>query len=408
MENGTGENFFRSHPKKYGTGTNMKRNRWIIGCVAVLLSVLGMEKGWAEENVSTAEELDEAIGGSIFNDNASSEGNVVSLLKDVEASNTMVIQKGDIVLDLKGHSYENGEYLDWFEYKYHEIDLFQVETGTLTIKGTGTLFSREAGTHSVIWVKDGTLNVETTIYSGGYEAITLTGDNGVVNIKEGAYVYTESSNNAALNIAAGNATLSGGKIENKAGGTSISAYKNISEFLPKGYGIYKNNQLQNAEVTSMSGTLEVKLIPYQIRYEENGGPEQSDITYNVTSDDITLPKPTREGFEFMGWYTTDDFSGEAVTTIPKGSTGDKTFYAKWSKIYTITYHVNEGTMPDSYEKTYLQEDKVILPVPSRSGYVFDGWYLTEDFTGEKQIEIPLGATGDKTFYAKWMAIIYEG
>ena len=398
MENGTGGNFFRSRPKKYGTGTNMKRNRWIIGCVAVLLSVLGMEKGWAID-VDSAEKLRTAIGSG----NCTINEGIVYLSKDVEALNTIVVKDGNLILDLNGCNYYN-KWGKWFN--QYEIDIFDIEGGSLTIKGNGSLYNQGTSSNPTIGVTNGVLNVEATIYSEEHNAITLTG-NGTVNVREGAHIYSKQSNKIALRVAAGNVTLTGGKIENQAGGTSISAYKNISEFLPDGYGIYKNNQLQNAEVTSMSGTLEVKLIPYQIRYEENGGPEQSDITYNVTSDDITLPTPERDGFKFMGWYTTDDFSGEAVTTIPKGSTGNKTFYAKWSKIYTITYHVNEGTMPDSYEKTYLQEDKVILPVPSRSGYVFDGWYLTEDFTGEKQIEIPLGTTGDKIFFAKWIAIRYK-
>src|SRR5699024_3857734 len=37
----------------------------------------------------------------------------------------------------------------------------------------------------------------------------------------------------------------------------------------------------------------------------------------------------KEGYIFTGWYDNDIFEGEKITEIPKGSFGDKTFYAKW-------------------------------------------------------------------------------
>ena len=40
----------------------------------------------------------------------------------------------------------------------------------------------------------------------------------------------------------------------------------------------------------------------------------------------------KEGYTFEGWYTAADFSGNAVTAIEMGSTGDKVFYAKYTKI----------------------------------------------------------------------------
>lgn len=93
-------------------------------------------------------------------------------------------------------------------------------------------------------------------------------------------------------------------------------------------------------------------------------------------------------------------AGEAVSSIPKGSTGNKTFSAKWTAIvYTITYKNAEGAdnLPPS---TYTVEDKVTLTQASKTGYTFYGWYKTEDF---KEIgSIPDGSTGNKTFYAKFI------
>jgi uncharacterized repeat protein (TIGR02543 family) len=51
--------------------------------------------------------------------------------------------------------------------------------------------------------------------------------------------------------------------------------------------------------------------------------------YSVNSPTITLPTPTRSGYTFDGWYTAAT-GGTKVTRIPQGSTGNKTFYARWS------------------------------------------------------------------------------
>ncbi|MFA7188397.1 MAG: InlB B-repeat-containing protein, partial [Alphaproteobacteria bacterium] len=104
------------------------------------------------------------------------------------------------------------------------------------------------------------------------------------------------------------------------------------------------------------------------------------------------------------------FIGSSITTIPTGSTGNKTFYAKWTAItYTITYYPNTGTCPGgtctptAYDITTTT---ITLPIPTRSGYTFGGWYDNSGFIGSSIPTIPTGSTGNKTFYAKWTANVY--
>ena len=86
-------------------------------------------------------------------------------------------------------------------------------------------------------------------------------------------------------------------------------------------------------------------INYTITYKD-GSTTISGLTptsYNITSSTITLPTPTKDGYTFGGWFTASDLSGTAVTQIAKGSTGNKTFYAKWThNTYDITYDLNGG------------------------------------------------------------------
>ena len=80
--------------------------------------------------------------------------------------------------------------------------------------------------------------------------------------------------------------------------------------------------------------LYAKWIPvtYSITYKLNGGTNSSmnPSGYNVTTATIELQNPTKEGYTFKGWYRDKEYT-QKVTKIKKGSTGNKTFYAKWKK-----------------------------------------------------------------------------
>ena len=106
-----------------------------------------------------------------------------------------------------------------------------------------------------------------------------------------------------------------------------------------------------------------------------------------------------EGYSFAGWYKEADFQTQ-VTQIVKKSYGDITLYGKQLKLYTITYVGTDNAYGD---KTYTSEKAAQLRgCAPREGYTFDGWYDNPDFEGEAVTEVPLGSSGDKTFYAKWV------
>lgn len=71
---------------------------------------------------------------------------------------------------------------------------------------------------------------------------------------------------------------------------------------------------------------------YTIGYVLNGGKitGTSVKSYDGTVN-IALPKAVRKGYSFAGWYTDSSYKTK-VTALKKGSTGNKTFYAKWTKV----------------------------------------------------------------------------
>lgn len=86
---------------------------------------------------------------------------------------------------------------------------------------------------------------------------------------------------------------------------------------------------------------------YTITYEDNGGILASGAIktgkYSRKSI-VNLPQMEKEGYIFAGWYESSDFSGDPVTTIEKGSSGNKTFYAKYisSTLYVSQSGNNEN------------------------------------------------------------------
>jgi uncharacterized repeat protein (TIGR02543 family) len=81
------------------------------------------------------------------------------------------------------------------------------------------------------------------------------------------------------------------------------------------------------------------LISYHLWEEET-----ETAYYQYTDDTVTLPVLTSAGYVFDGWYATPALSGQALTTIPAGSTGDKDFYAKWTLVqYTVTFNADGGS-----------------------------------------------------------------
>jgi uncharacterized repeat protein (TIGR02543 family) len=80
--------------------------------------------------------------------------------------------------------------------------------------------------------------------------------------------------------------------------------------------------------------------------------------------------------------------------------------ARWTlTAYTIRYALNGGT--GAADRTYTIESAAItLPSPVKTGYAFAGWFNNSDFSGEAATSIAAGSFGDKTFYARWTAIVY--
>ena len=115
-------------------------------------------------------------------------------------------------------------------------------------------------------------------------------------------------------------------------------------------------------------------------------------TYTIETATINLADPTKDGYAFGGWYSDVDCTGNAVTTIASGSTGNVSLYAKWTKLYTVTVaETDNGTVtPD--KPTATEGETVTLTVTPEEGYEL------ETLTVKKgEIEVPTTAGENNTY-----------
>ena len=150
---------------------------------------------------------------------------------------------------------------------------------------------------------------------------------------------------------------------------------------------------------------------YQVQYENmgTGGTIEDADNYKsyVSLQGLALPpadKVTRQGYIFDGWYADDKFTGSAVTSIPAKSSGDKTYYAKWTPLTcTVTYAYEGATGNNTTKSETVTYDSVYgtLPSPTKTGFSFQGWYTAQ--TGGTKVEsgTKVDSYTNHTLYARW-------
>lgn len=106
---------------------------------------------------------------------------------------------------------------------------------------------------------------------------------------------------------------------------------------------YDNNGTEtkwNFDTDTVKCTMTLKakweLSTYSVTLQTDGGTiasgkEVTGYTYGTGAVLPTANDMTREGYRFDGWYADSSFSGSPITEISATETGNKTFYAKWTK-----------------------------------------------------------------------------
>ncbi|WP_155590758.1 InlB B-repeat-containing protein [Lysinibacillus cavernae] len=153
-------------------------------------------------------------------------------------------------------------------------------------------------------------------------------------------------------------------------------------------------------------------IANKITYDGNGqtsGELSEDYTGNTTKTFIVKNQGSLKkiGYTFIGWNSKHDGSGTDYNVGEEIVINqDITLYAKWEEgPFLVSYESNGGTTvaPETVARNTIVMEP---PVPTKTGYTFDGWYKEAALTNVWDFTKDM-VTGDTTLYAKWDVTQYE-
>ena len=299
-----------------------------------------------------------------------------------------------LIENLSGYSSGSGFFIDsngTLITNYHVIDdglsgAIQLYDGTVatidSVIGYDknldiAILSTSAKNTSPVKIADSIIQVGETVYAIGYpEAFKLgfsssTFTSGMVSMNRSieGYSYIQST----VNITHGN---SGGALINKYGEvvgitTSGITYANID---------YMNLSIPIQRIDTVSRTANEPLVivtrrkypVYATFYSDGAKYTTQTLSYEGRASVPTTP--VKAGYTLDGWYTDSSFTEKF--DFNKKITSDVSIYAKWSvATYTIDYNLNSGSWNGSSPSTTytLNDCGYALPVPTREGYIFEGW-----------------------------------
>jgi uncharacterized repeat protein (TIGR02543 family) len=195
-----------------------------------------------------------------------------------------------------------------------------------------------------------------------------------------------------LRIPAGWTLVTGGHLINDGiiindGTINGDIYYNSGSGTPTGSGTHSGSVLYAAEDNYHVLT---------INYHLNGGVlngESDEVTEfrDYNNEPYTLPRPTRDGYVFLGWFDNEGLSGNFVTTVPAGSDGEKHYYVKWGDAQGSAIDAGMSAASSGAGWSYNSAAKVFT-VQNNAAVTFIG------ITTENRIVVASNATATVTLH----------
>ena len=200
--------------------------------------------------------------------------------------------------------------------------------------------------------------------------------------------------------------------------SEIAVYVNNDLFLN---GADKHYTTSDPAELIVSGTLNVQAIGGEITAGDDGASLNISGATSVISKEVKTMAPSATVPITVMFitvnlpYVTVEYSSEEDSTLVATKSNGALLYGnelfvrngKWvSNIVYVDLQLNGGTastMPNQlYDNGYVMNVNE-LPVPTRTDYLFMGWYTTENFESGTEFTTTLALTDDVTFYAKWVS-----
>ena len=223
-----------------------------------------------------------------------------------------------------------------------------------------------------------------------------------------------SGDNVTIEAAANDGYAFNGWTITKASSGTIDPEENIAETTFE----------MPAEAVTVSAAFSI--VNYTITYANMEGATNhvnNPATYTINSAAITLGAPTKDGFDFGGWFTNSDLAPEhAVSTpaIAAGSHENKTFYAKWTQtgthLVTIADYSN-GSVSVTYtgmesaltSGSRTIEENTVLTITATPSEGYEGLLTVNDvdFTSGTTHTLVADITIEAVFAPKSYTISYK-
>lgn len=152
-----------------------------------------------------------------------------------------------------------------------------------------------------------------------------------------------------------------------------------------------------------------KQVKYSVTFDNGESTSEVSVTNGAL---VRKPAdPVKDGYKFVGWYKTSDFSGKPFAFDTEVVTANITLYAKWvqytegAKEYTISFDLGYDATEQIASQTTINGKLYLeLPTPTREGYSFKGWWTSVYEQADKltsQYVEGASFTADTTLFALW-------
>lgn len=134
-------------------------------------------------------------------------------------------------------------------------------------------------------------------------------------------------------------------------------------------------------------------------------------------------KPCRIGYTFNGYGNSSSLNNACSSTkvidengklsysknILESLTNKQTLYPCYvANVYTVSYDVNGGNaLPQNSKEVTFDEQYGPLQTPTRTGYIFAGWYTEKENGSRILTNTKVSNPSDHTIYAQWTPITYS-
>lgn len=156
-------------------------------------------------------------------------------------------------------------------------------------------------------------------------------------------------------------------------------------------------------------------LVYTVTLNKNGGTggatsTSCTVTSGTSCNATVSSAPTKSGYYLLGWAdsataTSPDYASGLITNL----SGNKTVYAIWAPIYTLTYSLDIGSIASQSCHPTTTNGSCQITItntePAKGNHVFLGWGTNSGATSASyQPGATIPMTGSRTLYAVWAPV----